>query len=313
VEAVASQISQNTYFDIGGSAVVALNPEGCALMSQGGTNLQVVGGGLYSNSASSCSFQKTSCAGITNIDADSLGATGTISMVGGAQLNNGCLPDANLAPGAAIQLPFPPPWQEMAPPAACAQPLINITGNPAAAVLQPGHYAAMPPKSNMKDITLMPGIYCIDTDIKIGSTDFIRVEEGTFGVTPGVFLYLKPGGSFTFNGGSEARLWNMTQAQVDADPTLAPYKPYLIYAAPDYASGAPATCNINGGSASAFKGTIYAPYCDVTMNGGSGPNGFQTQVIAFNVKFSGTSDIYLTYDADSSPEFGIPSQVGLNK
>lgn len=313
VEAVASSISSDNYFDIGGSAVIALNPEGCALMSQGGTNVQVVGGGLYSNSASSCSFMKSSCAGTTNIDADTSGTVGTISMVGGAQLNTGCMPDANVAPGVAVQIPFPPPWKEMTPPAECSQPTINITGNPASAVLQPGHYTAMPPRSNMKDITLKPGVYCIDSNITIGSTDFIRVE-GTFGVSPGVFLYLKPGGSFRFNGGSSAQLWNMTQAQVDLDPTrLTPYQKYLIYAAPDYSSGTPQTCNINGGSASAFKGAVYAPYCDVTLNGGSGPYGFQTQIIAFNVKFSGTSDIYLQYDANSTPDFYIPLQVGLNK
>ncbi len=312
VEAVASTVTDDNYFDIGGSAVVALNPEGCALQSQGNTNVQVVGGGLYSNSASSCSFKKETCAGTTNIDADTLGTVGTISMVGGASLNTGCLPDANLAPGAAVQLPFPPPWDEITPPAECSQPTINITGNPSAAVLSPGHYTAMPPKNNMKDITLQPGIYCIDTNITIGSTDYIRVT-GTFGVSPGVMFYIKPGGSFKFNGGSQAQLWGITPAQVALDPTLAPYKNYVIYAAPNYASGTPQTCNINGGSGSAFKGTIYAPYCSITMNGGSGPNGFQTQIIGFDVKFSGTSDIYLTYDSSSSPTFDIPIQIGLTK
>lgn len=305
VNAVASKRSQTDFFDIDGSAVVALSPEGCALMSQGGTNVTVIGGGLYSNSDASCSFKKDSCAGITDIDADTSGTVGTITMVGGASVNTGCMPDANLVAATTKQIPFPPPYEQLAEPAVCSHPLTTISGNPSSAVLSPGHYSAMPPKPNMKDITLQPGVYCIDTEIRIGSTDTFIVT-GTFEVDPGVFLYIKPGGSFTFNGGSTVQIWG------DHDPT-SPYNGYLIYAAPDYSTGSPVTCNINGGSLSMFKGTIYAPYCAITMNGGSGPTGFQSQIIGYTVKFSGTSDIYLTYDANDTPSFTIPVQVGLTK
>jgi hypothetical protein len=314
VEAVASKISENNSFNFGGNAVVALAPEGCALMSQGGTNLTVIGGGLYSNSDdATCSFKKDSCAGTTNIDSDTNGTQGTITMVGGASINTGCPPDAGLAPAGTKQLPFPPPYQEITPPAECSQPLVDITGNPSSVTLSPGHYAQMPPKNNMKDITLQPGVYCIDTEIRIGSQDTFVINNGTFPTTPGVFLYIKPGGSFTFNAGSTVQIWAINDASVAADSSLLPYKNYLIYAAPDYASGTPATCTINGGALSMFKGTIYAPYCNMTVNGGSGSTGFQSQLIGYKVKFSGTSDIYLNYDANSNPTWSIPLQVGLSK
>ncbi len=85
VQAVASKFSQGDAYNIGGDAVVALAPDGCALMSQGNTTLTVIGGGMFSNSDdASCSFKKETCAGVTNIDADTSGTQGTITMVGGA-------------------------------------------------------------------------------------------------------------------------------------------------------------------------------------------------------------------------------------
>ncbi|MGE5463734.1 MAG: hypothetical protein ACM3PS_10285, partial [Syntrophothermus sp.] len=318
VQAVASKISQVDNFNFGGNAVVALAPDGCALMSQGNTSLTVIGGGMYSNSDdATCSFKKDSCAGVTNIYANTSGTQGTITMVGGASINTGCPPNSGLAPAGTKQLPFPPPYEEIAPPAVCSQPTVNITGNPSSATLAPGHYTAMPPKNNMKDITLQPGVYCIDTEIRIGSQDTFVINSlitnGTMPTTPGVFLYIKPGGSFTFNAGSKVQMWGINDASVAADPNLLPYKGFVIYAAPNYSNGTPATCTINGGSLTMLKGTIYAPYCNITVNGGSGATGFQSQLIGYNVKFSGGSEIILDYSTGSHPTWTIPLQVGLTK
>ena len=303
VEAIASKISENNTFNFGGNAVVALSPEGCALMSQGNTSVTVVGGGLYSNSDDpTCSFKKTSCAGTTTVQ-NTNGTQGSITMVGGASLNLGCMPNASVVPAGIKQLPFPPPYEEIAPPAECSQPLLKPTGNPV--TLSPGHYASMPPKSNQKDVTLNPGVYCIDSEIRFGAGDQFRVA-GTFASTPGVFLYLMPGGSFTFNGGSTINIWGISD-------TTSPYKGYLIYAAPNYSTGTPVTCTINGNTSNTFKGTIYAPYCNITMDGTSSPTGFQSQLIGYNVKFSGGANIYLSYEASTSPVWNIPLQVGLTQ
>ncbi|HEX9385101.1 MAG TPA: hypothetical protein VF918_02190, partial [Anaerolineales bacterium] len=133
--------------------------------------------------------------------------------------------------------------------------------------------------------------------------------------SPGVFLYVKPGGSFTFNGGATVQLWGITQAQVDSDSTLAPYKNFLIYLAPNYASGTPSTCTMNGNSADVFTGTIYAPYCNVTINGTSGSTGFQTQIIGYTVKFAGGANVILNYSDGSQllEDLTIPLQVGLTR
>jgi hypothetical protein len=322
VQAVASKFSSTDMYNIGGNAVVALAPDGCALMSQGNTGLTVIGGGMYSNSDdTTCSFKKESCAGVTNIDADTNGTQGTITMVGGASINTGCPPDAGLAPAGTKQIPFPPPYAELAPPPECSEPLINnVTGT--TVTLEPGHYANMPPKPNIKEMILKPGVYCIDGEIRIGSQDKIYLQpsiitDGTFPNTAGVFFYIMPGAApknaFTFNAGATVQLWGINDASVGADSSLLPYKSFLIYSAPNYTNGGPDTCKINGGSLNMFKGTIYAPYCDLTINGGSGTTGFQSQLVAYNVKFSGGSEIILNYQANSSPTWEIPLHVGLNR
>jgi hypothetical protein len=309
VEAVASLIKENkigkTVF--GGNAVVALSPEGCALMAQGTSNVIINGGGLYSNSDdASCSFQSASCSSVLDVNNPD-GSQGAVTMIGGYNAHLGCMPQANLVPAAQQQIPFPPPYQEIAPPAVCSDPVSNgPTGK--TVTLSPGHYSAMPPKPSMSSITLQPGVYCIDTTIRANAGDILKVAAGT----PGVFLYVKPGGSFTFNGGATVQLWGIN---ADNGSSLAMYKNFLIYLAPNYASGTPTTCTLNGNSADLFTGMIYAPYCNVTIDGTSGSSGFQTQIIGYTVKFSGGANVTLNYDASSNPlsSLTVPLQVGLTR
>jgi len=85
-----------------------------------------------------------------------------------------------------------------------------------------------------------------------------------------------------------------------------------MYVAPDYASGTPPNCTINGGSTSGYQGMIYAPYCNLTINGNSGLV-VQSQLVGYTVDLSGASGVILNYDANSSPVWNIPLQVGLTK
>jgi nitrogen fixation protein len=301
VEAVASKIGHINNFQFGGNAVVALSPDGCALMAQGNSNVTINGGGLYSNSDENCSFKKDTCAGILDVNNED-GSQGAVSMVGGYTVNLGCMPDAQLDPGASKQISFPPPYQEIAEPAVCADLVTSAGGS--TVTLSPGHYSKIPPSPSTSNITLQPGVYCIDTTLKANAGDILKVS-GTAG-SPGVFLYFKPGGSFTFNGSATVQLWGITD-------TTSPYYGYLMYLAPNYASGTPATCTINGNTSDQFMGAIYAPYCNATLDGTSDPTGFQTQIIAYTVKFAGGANVILNYDGGSSPTWNIPLQVGLAK
>ena len=308
VEAVASTISANNNFNFGGNAVVALSPEGCALKAAGNTAVTINGGGMYSNSDSGCAFHQRTCAGSLDVN-NADGSQGNITMVG-SDSTGSCPPQANLIDNGATQLQFPPPYQEIAEPAVCSNSLTSAPSG-TTVTLSPGHYSAMPPRPNIKDVTLQPGVYCIDTQMRIGSTDIVRVA-GTFAVDPGVFIYFKPGGSFTINGGATVNLWGINDANVSLDPSLIIYKGFLMYVAPDYASGTPPNCTINGGSTSGYQGMIYAPYCNLTINGNSGLV-VQSQLVGYTVDLSGASGVILNYDANSSPVWNIPLQVGLTK
>jgi Putative Flp pilus-assembly TadE/G-like len=321
VEAVASIIRERDLGTsiFGGNAVVALSPDGCALMAQGTSNVTINGGGLYSNSDdASCSFQAASCSSILDVNNDD-GTQGTISMVGGYNAHLGCMPQADLAPAAQAQLPFPPPYQEIAPPAACSQTVnlssnysVTGTGSNKTATLNPGHYSNIPLSGQWKNIILNPGVYCIDSNLNSPTS---LIVSGTPGSTAGVFIYFKPGGSFTFNGGSIVQLWGINNASVTSDSSLAMYENFLLYVAPNYATGTPSTCLMNGNASDVFIGTIYAPYCNVTINGTSDPSGFQTQIIGYTVKFAGGTNVILNYNDGSQllNDLTIPLQVGLTR
>ena len=304
VEAVASKISENNNFNFGGNSVVALSPDGCALETQGNAEVTITGGGLYSNSDAACSYKKSSCAGVIDVNNDD-GSQGTITSVGGDELNVGCMPQADLATGAK-QISFPPPYQEIDEPAECSTNGTK-TNDATTTTLTPGYWPKIPGNGGTwkNHIILTPGVYCIGTTLGANASEVITVS-GTFGVDPGVFLYFKPGGSFTFNGGAGVQLWG------NHDDT-SPYYGFLMYLAPDYASASPANCKINGHSGDAFMGAIYAPYCNVTLDGTSDPTGFQSQIIGYTVKMAGGAIINLTYDANTSPVWNIPLQVGLTK
>jgi len=166
----------------------------------------------------------------------------------------------------------------------------------------------------MDKVQLSPGVYCIGSTLKINNSNQKLLANGPTAVQtdPGVLLYFKPGGSFDFSGG-QVHIWGINDANIALDPTLDTYKGFLIYAAPNYAGGSPVGCTINGNSLNLFVGTIYAPYCKITMNGASGDTGFQSQLIGWEVSFAGGAEIYLNYDGASSPTWPIPLQVGLVK
>lgn len=313
VEAVASTFAENNSFNFGGNAIVALSPEGCALVAAGTTNVTVTGGGLYSNSDESCAFKKTTCSGLVRV-IDRNNNQGTITTVGGYQTNSNCSEslDADFSVGAK-QLPFPPRYQELDEPAECST-AGGRTSDATTTYLTPGYFDRIPGNGNgwKSNIVLSPGVYCVGTEMRTNNGENLTVS-GSFlanPLDPGVFIYFKPGADFTFNASSIVILWGIN---ANNDSSLSKYAGYLMYVAPDYASGTPTNCTINGNSSDAFRGTIYAPYCNIKLNGTSSPSGFQSQLIGYTVDLSGTSDINLTYDDETSPVWDLPLQVGLNK
>ena len=305
VEATAKTTTYNPNFNFGGNAIVALSPTGggCSLIAGGSSTTTVNGGGLYSNSdSSSCSFKQAGCAGTVTVN----GGSGSLTTVGGMNLVTSCATNiqASLVTGAK-QLPFPP-LIDLPEPAECSTAGGKSNPNSSTTLLTPGYFAALPGSGNTwkSNIVLTPGIYCIGTQMKLTGSDSISLSVTPFGTGSGVFIYFKAGGDATpisLQGG-DVQLWAQTSGT---------YKNYLMYVAPNY-SGSSTSCIINGSSGQKLRGTIYAPYCNMRINGTSG-SGFESQLIGYTVDMSGNSNVTLTYDPNNNMAGIIPRQVGLMK
>jgi hypothetical protein len=301
VEAVALVVAEDPHFNFGGNAIVALRPSSgnkCALVTGGNNQTTIIGGGLFSNSSDpTCAYNQNGCAGNLEID----NGLGTLTTVGGMSLITNCSTNINaqLVTGAQ-QMPFPPKIVLPAP-AECSQALGSPSVSGTTATYSPGHYASLKPSGSVKNILLTPGIYCVDTQAALSGNETIKIQ-GTYGITPGVFIYFKAGGSsapISLQGG-DIQLWPQTAGT---------YANYLMYVAPNY-NGSPTSCTINGNSNQILWGTIYAPYCDFKINGTS-TNGFHSQVIGYTVDLSGSANITVNYNPDKNGYGVIPAEIGM--
>ena len=304
VEAVAAAIGQSVPSSLNSNGIVALSPSGCAVITGGNGNLNITGGGIFSNSDGACAFR---CNGNTLTM-----SVPTITTVGGRDLN-GCSISATPIDGVK-QIAFPPQYEELAEPAACALTAdlganytVTGTGSNKTATLKPGHYSALPLSNQWKNMILEPGVYCINTTLDV--TDSLQMKAG---VTAGVFLYFKPSSVttvVTINGSPSINIWGINS---DNDASLSAYTGFLMYFAPNYSLSSAQTCRLNGNATSSFKGTIYAPYCNVQIGGTAGMT-MQSQLIGYTVDLSGNPGVVLDYNGAPHTTWTIPKQVGLSK
>ena len=131
--------------------------------------------------------------------------------------------------------------------------------------------------------TLSPGLYCISGNVRVNNAG-----DSFYG--DGVTLYFLDG-SLTINGGTVQI--SAPSRVPDPDPAIAGM---LILFAPGNSND----IKLNGNSDSYFKGTILAPESDIDMLGNGSTNGYQSQVIGFNVEVGGTADTYVFYDDNNN-------------
>src|SRR5215213_112943 len=304
VEAVASTVDYYQGGLFGGNSVVALNPTGggCALTAGGSGTTTIVGGGLFSNSSSSCAFDQNGCAGSIEIN----GGSGTLTTVGGMNFVQNCAASVNAVKIVGAD-PYSFPPDELPEPSECSTAGSHSSSG-STTTLTPGYFDAIPGSGGSwkSNVVLTPGIYCIGTQLKF-TTGTLTVQ-GTYGVDPGVFIYFKAGGHATpisFQG-ADIQLWPYQTSGGSGD-----YAGYLMYVAPDY-TDLPTSCKINGSSTQELWGTIYAPYCDIDINGTSA-SGFHSQLVGYTVDLSGSANVSLIYNQGDNAVKTIPWQVGLTK
>src|SRR5574341_906313 len=280
-----------------GDAIIQLNPDpdgslcpGEFVVGGSGT-VTIEGGGLFVNSNNAgnnncAAFSQAGCNTTLNVINGSITAVGQIytdpcngnDMINATEIENYPEP-----------YPFPPPPEEVPPPPPeCAPGNVGVVQNdyPVAgtSTIGPGKYDTLPPSLATGNTVIMkPGNYCILEAVKkVGSTSALWGDD--------VVIYIRYHATKTcplcLQGGT---------VDIDA-PDTGDYKGYLIYVDPgDYSDVK--ECRINGGADDAFTGTIYAPNCDTTINGGGNPDGFHAQIIAYEVTLSGNNDLTFIYSA----------------
>jgi hypothetical protein len=102
----------------------------------------------------------------------------------------------------------------------------------------------------------------------------------------GVTIYMLDG-RFIVNGGV---------VDISAPPELPDPNPAIPGMVIMFAPGNNNEILLNGNSGSIFSGTILAPESDIDMLGNGDTDGFQCQVIGYNVEVGGTADTYVHFD-----------------
>ena len=311
IEQTQNTVQAVTYTDeggplYGGDAIIQLNPTGSGCPGEfivaGSGTVTIDGGGLFVNSnntgAGACAaFTQGGCQ--TTLNVINGGGITAVGQIYTDPCNGNDMINSTETEGAE-PYPFPPPPEEvpLAPPECGAGVYGYVQNNfPTTGVstIWPGKYDSLPPAAaTEKTVIMKPGNYCVFDLVKVtNATDLLQGSD--------VFIYIR------YNSAKVAPLSLQGGTIVIDAPNAGDYKGYLMYIDPgpivsgSY-TGSPKNCTINGGSDDAFIGTIYAPYCEMTINGGGNPDGFHAQLIAYEVTLSGNNDLTFIYNGSDTAE-----------
>jgi hypothetical protein len=286
-----------------GNSIVALNPHSScpgSLRVGGSGTITLDGGGILVNSDSAdCAFEQQGCSmNLEFINGGGITSSGTDNVDFDA-----CYSGSPSTPSyGAGQIVFPTDLEIPDEPAECDVSTPGWFNSDATTTyLHPGRWNEFPPKSGggitVRDHMYMyPGIYCVNNVVKLTDQHLILTSDSTDGVT----IYIRPGYDFSIQNG-EFHLFASKSGE---------YQGYLIIVASNF-SGSPDTCVIDGNSHDEYTGTIYAPYCNLTINGTADATAYNGQIIAYEVKLNGSSSMSFNYDSDANGH--TKRKVGLMK
>jgi len=185
--------------------------------------------------------------------------------------------------GANYNAPQLPPM--VMPNPSCGSANATKNGN----ALSPGKWSGTFPPSGVTH--LQGGVYCVNGNFSINGNDTL---DGTD------IVIRMDSGDIKWNGNGGIKL---------SAPTEGPFKGLLIFVPPSNQS----TITINGTNDQELTGTILAPTSDVVLLGTAGTDGFNSQIIGYNVEFGGTFDGTIRYDDEQNFDIQYGPQLEVTK
>ena len=264
----------------------------------GSSTVNLNGGGIFLNSDEVCGYSSPNCPTITITGG---GGINSVASVDNIDQSCGSIPE-NLGqepiviPDDVYFPPVPPECSTLA--SAYPDPNDNDIW-----YITPGYYTDFPQANingnivgNKKQIIMNPGVYCVGGNIHWSGNTF-DLLDGSSGVT----IYIKNGYEFSLSINSPVTLHA---------PHSGDYQGYLIVQEGTHTNIH--DCTINGGAYLDIDGLIYAPYCDITINGGSEPTAeINAQLIGWDIKVNGNNTINFNYDP--SNQVVLKRKLGLMK
>jgi hypothetical protein len=319
-----------------GAMIISYDPDpNCSVGGTGGYSVQVTGsatinltgGGIFLNSDETCGFKIPNCADL-NIYSGSINSVGNNIDTGSCTFDPPVTKNINqnpvVIPDEVYWPPVPPECSMSGYPTPTKLGEINVPGNPQPVqewLIYPGYYETFPQAAlvaNKSHIYMASGVYCIDVDgpsknseLKWSTVDAAELHGSTDPATnkysvynpSGVTLYIRNGDRFTINATSPTYLDATSNPSSD-------YQGYLIIL-----EGSPTvhpSCTVNGGATIDINGMIFAPYCNITLNGKAGETAaFNAQLIGWDILINGTNAVNFNYDP--SNQVKIKRKVGLMK
>jgi len=234
-----------------------------------------------------------------------------------------------------VPIPYPPTDIDIpAPSIACGDTVGYRIGN----IFYPGNWDSSMNITANGDVFLAPGNYCLkngasfsgnvivkanDVNVRLEGGEFTTNGNSSFTCNNAVF-YSDGGSGFHFNGNGNnnctdvvfyvrtgdvtwnGNVSNIFTARTDEND---PYYNLLIYM--PYENTTQLT--INGNSGNHLKGTIMAIHAPIKINGNSGTETIDSQIIGYTVSACGNGKLIIDYDAGENIDLPLPPTVELTK
>jgi len=311
-----------------GAMIISYDPDpGCSSgTGSGGGSVDIsgsgvvnlTGGGIFMNSDEVCGFYIPNCAELNISGGAGINSVATTDNIDQDGCSSAVPENLNQEP---VVIPDDVYWPKVPPECGFAAPTPTLLGiDPSDGkeewMIYPGFYTNFPQASlvtNKSHIYMHEGVYCIDPpmsqDLSWSPVDFVSLVASVDSTTKyysadtdeGVTLYIKAGGGFSINANNPTHLDN----NIDPDSD---YFGYLIILEGTHTDIK--NCSITGGADLDINGLIFAPYCNITVNGGSDSTAeFNAQLIGWDLKINGNNTVNFNYDP--SYQVVIKSQIGL--